>query len=280
MRFQIILLLSILLTASCTAQSAIIYEEEDKAILTEIFNKLEKQSDKTTAELVVLAGESLLGTPYVAHTLESEPEQLVVNLRELDCTTYTENCLAIARCVKSGKTSFKNFTAELRKIRYRNGVINGYPSRLHYFSDWIFENEKQGIIKQVSEAAGHTKYPLELDFMSTHPGSYKQLEGNKEFVQMLSAEEKEINKREMFFIPEDEVAKYEVQLKPGDIVGICTSIKGLDISHVGILVSKNNRIYLMHASSSGEKVMISDSTLEDYLKVGKSTIGIMVARPI
>ena len=280
MRLQIFFLFLLLLTVSCTAQNAVIYQEEDKAILTEIFSKLGKQSDKTTAELVVLAGKSLLGKPYVAHTLESEPEQLVVNLRELDCTTYAENCLAIARCVKSGKTSFKDFTAELRKIRYRNGVINGYPSRLHYFSDWIFENEKQGFIKQVSEAAGQTKYPLELDFMSTHPGSYKQLEGNKDFVQMLSAKEMEISKREMYYIPEDQIAEYESLLKPGDIVGICTSIKGLDISHVGILVKKDKSIHLMHASSSGEKVVISDRTLEDYLKAGKSTIGIMVARPI
>lgn len=280
MKLQSFFFLLILLAAYCSAQQTVIYQEEDKTILSEIFSKLENQSDKTTAELLVLSGESLLGTPYVAHTLETQPEQLVVNLRELDCTTYAENCLAIARCVKSGKTTFEDFTYELQNIRYRNGVIDDYPSRLHYFSDWIFENEKQGFIKQISEATGHTKYPLEVNFMSTHPGSYKQLAGNKDFVQQLSAKEKEISKRKMYFIPENEIAKYEAQLKPGDIVGICTSIKGLDISHVGILVNKNNRIHLMHASSTGEKVMVSDSTLEDYLKAGNSTIGIIVARPI
>ena len=279
MKLQIIFLYFILLSAACSAQQTVVYQEEDKVILTEIFSKLEKQSDKTTSELVVLAGESLLGTPYVAHTLETEPEQLVINLRGLDCTTYAENCLAIARCVKSGETSFKAFSSQLQKIRYRNGEIKAYPSRLHYFSDWIFENEKQGFIKQVSEPAGHTKYPLSVDFMSTHPASYKQLEASKDFVQALSEKEKEISKREMYFIPEDQIEEYEKLLQPGDIVGLCTSIKGLDISHVGILVSRNNRIHLMHASSSLEKVVVSESTLADYVKTAKSIIGIMVARP-
>jgi hypothetical protein len=280
MRFQIFFLFTFLWAVSCSAQSNVKFQQEDKVILSAIFEKLQDQSGKTTAELVVATGKSLLGTPYVAHTLESENEQLVVNLRELDCTTYAENCLAIARCIKQGTTSFEDFTKELQKIRYRNGKIEDYPSRLHYFSDWIFENEKRGIIKQVLKEIGNTKYLLKVDFMSTHPNSYVQLKTNQNFVEQLAAKEKEISKRDMFYIPEDQIAKHETQLKEGDIVGITTSIDGLDVSHVGILVRKNGRIHLMHASSAAEKVVVSDNTLEDYLTAGKSTTGIVLARPL
>ena len=280
MKIRFLLLFLIVWTNLSLAQNKVVFQEEDKAILSEIFNKLHPESDKSTAELVVLAGESFLGTPYVAHTLESEKEQLIVNLREMDCTTYAENCLAIARCVKSGNTSFSAFTEELQKIRYRFGVIDNYPSRLHYFSDWIFENEQQGFVKQYSNQIANTVYPLRVDFMSTHPDSYPQLKANKDFVDALAEKEKEINKRKMYFVPEDQIAEHEAQLKAGDIVGITTSIAGLDISHVGILVRKNGRIHLMHASSSALKVVISENTLEEYLKAGKSTTGIVVVRPL
>ncbi|WP_340112928.1 N-acetylmuramoyl-L-alanine amidase-like domain-containing protein [Maribellus mangrovi] len=280
MKIRLLLLFLIVWANLSLAQNKVVFQEEDAAILSEIFEKLQLESDKSTAELVVLAGESLLGTPYVAHTLESEKEQLIVNLRGMDCTTYAENCLAIARCVKNGNTSFFAFAGELQKIRYRFGVIDNYPSRLHYFSDWIFENEQQGFVKQYSKQITNTVYPLRVDFMSTHPDSYPQLKSNKDFVDALAKKEKEISKRKMFYIPEDQISGHETQLKAGDIVGITTSIAGLDMSHVGILVRINGRIHLMHASSSAKKVVISKNTLEDYLRAGKSTTGIAVVRPL
>ena len=116
--------------------------------------------------------------------------------------------------------------------------------------------------------------------MSKHPDSYGQLKGNEGFVQRMKQKEAEISKRKLFFIPKDQLSKYENQLKDGDIVGLTTSVEGLDITHVGIIVHKNNRVHLMHASSVEMKVIISEQTLEDYLMGRKSVTGIMVARPL
>ena len=279
---KVILLFSIFLfnVFSVNNQNEVVFQEQDKVILKGIYAKLEKENKKSTAELVALVGKTFLGTPYVAHTLEGGKEQLIVNLRELDCTTYAENCLAIARSIKNGRNNFEGFTAELQAIRYRNGIIDGYPSRLHYFSDWIYENDRKGRIKDVSKAISNTPYPLQVDFMSTHPGSYKQLESNPGFVNDLSEKEKEISNRQMYYLPKQKLSEYEHELREGDIVGITTSIEGLDITHVGILVEHDGRIHLMHASSAAEKVVISEEPLEDYLNAGSKVTGIMVARPL
>lgn len=274
-----IFLLFFYIFCSLIANGQVKYEYKDKEILKDIFNQLKNMKDKNTAELVVAAGKYFIKAPYAAHTLETEPEQLVINLRGFDCTTYAENCLAIARTVKSGNLTFDTFSVELAKVRYRNNQINGYPSRLHYFSDWIYENDKKGIIRHVSGEISCILFPLELDFMSTHPDSYKQLKTNRHFSSLIAKKETEINDRTMCFIPKNKVTEIEHKLKEGDIIGISTSIKGLDISHVGILVKKNGRIHLLHASSKVEKVIVSENTLEDYLNKQKSATGILVVRP-
>ena len=262
------------------AQSSADYEVADEKILSKIFEQLGHEKNKSTAGLVELVGKSFMGTPYVAGTLEKTPEHLVINLRELDCTTFAENCLAIARSIKYDDASFSSFTRELQTLRYDKGIVDGYPSRLHYFSDWIYENDQRGFVKSVSEEISHVPYPSETNFMSTHPDSYGQLKGNEGFVQRIKQREAEISKRKLFFVPKDQLSKYENQLKDGDIVGLTTSVEGLDITHVGIIVRKNNRVHLMHASSVEMKVIISEQTLEDYLMGRKSVTGIMVARPL
>ncbi len=280
MKNILILLTTILISGTVWAQKEAKYTAEDESILSAIFEKLKDQRNKPVSELVVLVGKEFLGTPYVAHTLEVDKEQLVINLRELDCTTYAENCLAIARCIKLGNTTFDNFTNQLQKIRYRNGIIDGYPSRIHYFSDWICENDKNGYVKDVSKPISNIQYPLEVNFMSKHPSSYKQLEGNTAFIEKMQTKEKEISSRKMYFIPKEEIKSFEPKLKEGDIIGLTTSVAGLDVTHVGILLRINGRIHLMHASSKAKEVVISENTLDDYLKNSSSATGIMVTRPM
>ena len=280
MKPAFLILFTFLATNFLCAQNSPDFEVGDKKILSNIFGQFGHEKNKSTAELVELVGKSFMGTPYVAGTLEKTPEHLVINLRELDCTTFAENCLAIARSIKYDDASFNSFTKELQTLRYDKGIIDGYPSRLHYFSDWIFENDQRRYVKSVSEEISHVPYPSETNFMSKHPDSYGQLKGNEGFVQRMKQKEAEISKRKLFFIPKDQLSKYENQLKDGDIVGLTTSVEGLDITHVGIIVHKNNRVHLMHASSVEMKVIISEQTLEDYLMGRKSVTGIMVARPL
>jgi hypothetical protein len=197
----------------------------------------------------------------------------------MDCNTFAENCLAISRTIKSGNPSFEKFATELQNIRYRDGKINGYASRLHYFSDWIFDNDKKYIVKSVSQGIADILYEKNINFMSTHPESYVQLK-DLGLVKRIENIEQQISARKNYYIPEEKLAQFEEKLNDGDIVGITTNIKGLDIVHVGILVRKSGQIHLMHASSVAEKVIVSENTLEEYLINSKTATGIMVARPL
>ena len=257
----------------------VVYLQKDKEILEQIFQLYSAEKNAPTADLLIKVGTFFKETPYVAHTLETEPEQLIVNLRELDCTTFAENCLAIARTIKSKNPSFEQFTKELQYMRYHNGKINGYTSRIHYFSDWIFENNKKKLITDISKEIANIPYSLQVNFMSTHPKSYVQLKDST-LIPVIAGQEQEISKRKMYFIPEEKIAAFEMSLQDGDIAGITTSIKGMDISHVVILQRVAGRMHILHASQTANKVILSEETLEDYLKNSKSATGIMVARPL
>lgn len=257
----------------------VVFQPEDKAILSKVISLYLGEKENPTSELMVKVGTFFKETPYVAHTLEMKPEQLVVNLREMDCTTFAENCLAIARTIKSDNPGFETFTRELRHIRYRDGKINGYPSRLHYFSEWIYDNEKKKTVKDVSKEIAQTPCPVFVNFMSTHPGSYSQLKDTT-LIPFISSTEKEISARKMYYIPKNRIAEFENHLMNGDIAGITTDISGLDISHVVLLFKVNGRMHILHASSAEEKVVLSENTLEDYLRSSNHSTGIKVARPL
>ena len=257
----------------------VLYLEKDQEILKQIFDLCSSEKNSPISDLIIKVGTFLKETPYVGQTLEIEPEQLVINLRELDCTTFAENCLAISRTIKNGNNTFEQFCKEVQNIRYRNGNIDGYTSRIHYFSDWIFENNKKGLLKDISEEIAHAPYLKTIDFMSTHPGSYFQLKDSS-LIREISEIEREISARKMFYIPKDRISEFENRFQDGDIAGITTKVKGLDIMHVVILVRKDGRVHLLHASATAMKVIVSEETLEDYLKNSKSATGIMVARPL
>lgn len=287
MKFNLCLFILFFALTSCSSKTKsvtetsvkAVYVEKDKEIFEQILQQFSAEKDASTAELMIKVGVFFIDTPYVAHTLEKKPEQLVVNLRELDCTTFAENCLAIARTIKSKNPSFEQFAHELQNIRYRNGVINGYTSRIHYFSDWIYENNKKNLIKDMSKEIANIPYALQVNFMSTHPESYAQLKDST-LIPVIASQEKEISSRQMFYIPEEKLAEVENYLHDGDIAGITTSIKGLDISHVVILQRVAGRIHILHASTTANKVILSEETLEAYLNKSKSATGIMVARPL
>jgi hypothetical protein len=251
----------------------------------EIFEKIKKQfandPNLEAGDLVLKIGRFFLETPYVASTLEiGDSEKMVINLRELDCTTFAENCLALARTMKLKNPGFEDFISQLHFIRYRDGNRNGYPSRLHYFSDWIYNNDQKKTVKSVAQQVAHTLLPNQVNFMTTHPDSYPALKRNQELIGVLAKQETTMSNRMTWFIPENRIAVVENKLQDGDILGITTNIEGLDISHVVIAVRFNGRIHFIHASSREMKVVISEETLEEYLLKSKMASGIMVARPI
>src|SRR4030067_3263649 len=104
-----------------------------------------------------------------------------------------ENAFFFSRLIKKGKTSFEDYKNELTFIRYRDGKIDQYPSRLHYFSDWIYNNQQKGIIKDITEEIGGEQISFSLNFMSTHPDAYKHLKESPEFIPVIEEQEKEIS---------------------------------------------------------------------------------------
>ena len=260
--------------------SEIIQDTRDSVIFRELAEKFTDKKDLPIGTLITAIGKTLEGTPYVAHTLENDSdEKLVVNLRELDCTTFAENCLALARTFKSDDCSYQHFLANLQQIRYRNGVRNHYPSRLHYFSDWLFNNAEKNIIELPSTSASEN-FANHVNFMSKHPDSYQCLKANPAFVEEMDELEKTISAKEYRYIPKEKIASVEGQLNEGDIAGITTNIAGLDIVHTVLLTQVNGRIHILHASSSAKKVVVSSEPLADYLAKNKIQTGIMLGRPL
>ena len=255
---------------TCSAQDKQAFEDK----IIEVNGLLEKDLGKT----IVSVGKTFLGTPYVAKTLEiGETETLVINLQELDCTTYVENVLAFILMLKNNQTKFDDFTKTLENIRYKDGMLDGYASRLHYFSEWIANNEKKGLVKDITSEIGGKEITKSINFMSTHRDLYPFLKNDENF-NKIQKSETYLNNEAICILPQDRIQANEHLIQSGDIIALATSINGLDITHTGLAPrEKDGRIHLLHASSSGE-VKVSELPLVDYLKKVKKNTGIMVAR--
>jgi len=272
---------SVILFLSLNTYSQVFSEKDIEICKSKFSLAVDKSlSEKPINEVVIEIGKSFLKTEYIANTLEKEGnEQLVINLTGLDCTTFLETSLTFARCIKKDKTSFEDYQNELTFIRYRDGKLDKYPSRLHYFSDWIYNNQQKGIVKDITEEIGGKEIKFNLNFMSENPKYYKQLEENPEFIPVIRKQEKEINTHQYYYIPEDDIEKIESKIQSGDLIALTTSDKGLDIGHVGLAIKmENGRIHFLHAPLAGSKVQITETPLSDYTKKIKKHTGIIVLR--
>ncbi len=229
---------------------------------------------------LVAIGKTFLKIPYVAKTLEiGEKESLVVNLHGLDCTTFIENVLAFTQLYRNNESTFESFATILEKIRYRDGKLDGYTSRLHYFTDWISNNETKGLVKNITNEIGGKTVLKEINFMGTHRNLYPFLKDDSNYAKILKTETN-LKEKEFCVLAQDDIAANEHLIQSGDIIALATSIKGLDVTHTGIAIRQDDgRIHLLHASTESMQVEITKLPLVDYLKKIKSNIGIMVARP-
>ncbi|MDR1198031.1 MAG: DUF1460 domain-containing protein [Prevotellaceae bacterium] len=257
------------------------YNENDKFIFNSLIKKAlsDKDSNNEYSKLIPQIGKYFLGLPYVAHTLECENEVLTVNFLELDCTTFLENVVVIATLAKNSQTDFDSYIQRLKKFRYRNGEVDGYASRIHYFSDWIATNESRGFVKNVTEEIGGEPYVKTINYMTQNREKYPRLADEQTFEKIKLSEEN-LNKRRHYYIPKSKVVEIENKVNDGDLIAITCTAEGLDIAHVGLAVRQNGRIYFMHAPMSGKQVTVSDEPLHDYLAKRESNTGIMVARVI
>lgn len=222
----------------------------------------------------------LMGISYVANTLdEKDDETLVVHLDKADCTTFVETVLALTLAEKEKKVDFGSFKEALQRIRYRGGQRDGYLSRLHYFSDWIEDNERKGIVYERTKSLCFAQpLVLNLNFMSTHPDSYRQLSASPALIaKMVDIERKWVNVS-VYYLPKSKLnaIRRELGIENGDILAITTNIKGLDVVHTGFAYWVGEKLHLLHASSTLKRVVLDSQPLYDYSKNKRAHTGVRV----
>ena len=215
-----------------------IFKPEDRKICESLLQTARHRNGaaKSVNELMIEAGKYFLGTPYASNVLERDgPEELVINLRQMDCFTLVENVLALARLIKSGKSDFGDYADALAAIRYRRGRLEGYSSRLHYFSDWIFDNQRKGIVQNISRRLGGQPYLKKIDFMTRYADRYPALQDRNIYRQM-AAVERRMRRRVLYYIPKQSVRNMESRIADGDLIAVTAAEEGLDVTHVGLAV--------------------------------------------
>lgn len=239
--------------------------------------KMSKVSSGTIPELTLRMAETFLGVPYVAHTLEGNAtEQLVCRFDALDCTTLVDVSVGLALAKKENLT-YEQFLKKMTQLRYAGGTIDGYPSRQHYFLSWRNQGLESGLLVDVTKDLGGIPYQKEINFMSAHADLYKGIESD-EILNKIKAIEQRVNEEKYFYIPKASVQKIEANLQDGDIIGITSTITGLDCNHQGIVKRQKGRAFLVHASTTAKKVIVSPEPLADYLSSVKRHSGIIVLR--
>lgn len=237
-------------------------------------------------KMILFYARHFIGVPYVAHTLDrSKEEGLVVNLDELDCTTYLENVMALSLCTLRGQATFADFKAMLQQLRYRGGRLS-YENRLHYYQWWVSDNEKKGLVRQVSEPNPPftAVQRIETTYMTTHASAYTMLQGRPDRVKALRQLESQTDGLRVCYIPKSRIDNTRLMrqtIHDGDIIAITTNKKGLDTTHLGIAVWHADGLHLLNASAlkkNGNRVVEAQETLRHYLDQRSWNPGIRVAR--
>lgn len=266
---------------------AVVYTQQDSITVEKLLREGKKQPQGTC--LTLYYANQLKGLPYVASTLEFNPtEQLAINLTQMDCATLVDNVLALSFTTQKGSTRFKDFCYWLERIRYRNGKLDGYASRNHYFSQWLISNHKMGLVEELQGDAAKQYSPftaqkkIDLHYMTQHPNSYPMLKRDKTQLSLITQYEKEASGKTIRYVPRAMLNKGKDILgciHDGDILAIVTKKDGLDVSHLGLAVwGKDGKLHLLNASSIHHKVVLEPMTLYEYMGKHPSQLGVRVVR--
>ncbi|MBR4644581.1 MAG: DUF1460 domain-containing protein [Bacteroidaceae bacterium] len=268
---------------------AITYEWEDSTRVADLLQEARLHAEGKN--IVLYFAHQFKGIPYVGHTLEvNKEEELVVNLRQLDCTTFVETATALALTFQHDGLGWDDYLQWLQTIRYNKGRLDGYCSRNHYFSQWIASNVQLGLVEEQTGTGSPNHYPftatqrLLLNYMSTHPESYAMLKDYPERLKKIAQLEKEMSGKTVRYIPASLLNESEKTLKyvkDGDILALVTNKSGLDVSHVGFAEwGKDGKLHLLNASSIHKKVVLEPMTLYQYIQKHPSVLGVRVIRMI
>ena len=234
-------------------------------------------------------GELAGGSPYVPFTLEAylehggspSAEPLTLSLTRFDCVTLVEACLAVSRvAVTEQPASWDQFGREVERMRYRDGKRLGYSSRLHYFSEWITDGARRGLVREMGPELGAAEDRRPLRFMTEHRAKYLALQDDRVF-QEIQRDERDLDGRPRHVVPTKQIPAIVDRIQTGDILAFATEIPGLDVTHSALAYRDQERVLrVCHAPLSGGVVEITRTTLPEYVAAIRRASGILVARPL
>ena len=253
----------------------------DSATIVKLLQEASEQPEGTN--LMMFFGKKFINYPYVASTLDQNKEEaLVINTKGLDCTTYVENVLTLTVCTKRKITDFEGFCNVLKDVRYIEGKV-GYTTRQHYFTIWMEDNVKDGLVERVNlpdPPLSANRTPL-VNYMTKHVEAYRMLNAHREWLPEIKAMEDKVSHTTFSYIPKQQLKdtnKYRDYINDGDIIAIVTDKAGLDVSHVGLASWHKDGLHLLNASSLHKKVIDEPMTLYQYLLKQKTSVGITLVR--
>ena len=259
-----------------------VYQKADSITICRLLSEARRQPAETNIPLFF--ARQFLGIPYVAHTLEAQgDERLVVNTRQLDCTTLVETVTALTQCAYRQQYSWQAYLKALTAMRYRKGVIDRYPSRIHYFTEWITQNSKTGLVAELQQPNPPFMaiQTVDVNYMSNHPESYQAQRQHPDYVGEIREMEQRVSGQQFRYIPKARVgrsAELRKVIRDGDIIAITCKKAGLDIAHLGFAVWKKGNLHLLNASQLHKKVVEESMTLWQYLQKHPSHTGIRIIR--
>lgn len=286
-KIVLLAILAVTLQTAVAQHSTPLYSKKDSTKIVTLLKEAKSLSSKQND--VLFFAKKFIGIPYGAATLEvSDTERLTLNLDLLDCTTFVDVVTALTLCHRNGCTTFAGFCRYLTRIRYKNGRIDGYPSRNHYYTSWILNAEAQGLVHELTPADHRHLSPftatqrLDIHYMTRHSDQYAALKRHPELIPQIRATEKQLTGRTVRYIPKKALAgpKYLLEMiHDGDILAMVTKKDGLDVSHLGFAVwGTDGKLHLLNASSLRKRVVLEPRTLQAYSNSQASQLGIRVIR--
>lgn len=272
------ILLFLALCADAAGIKDVRYEQKDIDNFNEIMAYIDGDRTLPMAELAIKVAKHLAGTPYVSRTIELVPEQLTINTRQTDCILFVEMVLALSLTAKEDNPSFEEFVNNIRRLRYRNGLVSGYASRLHYTSEWIIQGESSKFLREITAELGGVSLDQKFNFMTTHSDLYQQLKDNPAETERMRHVEGTLESHRYSYIPKPELPNAVQGIRNGDIICFNSNVPGLDIAHVAFAYWENGQLSFIHASSTEKKVVINKVPLIEYTNGIKGHNGIRVLR--
>jgi hypothetical protein len=247
--------------------------------------------DEPIGRAAIQVGELAAGTPYRAGTLDAyllaararTPgyEPLTLSLTQFDCVTLVESCLAVSRAAaRDSAASWERFGHEIERMRYRGGVRRGYTSRLHYFSEWIADGERRGLVRDLGAELGGAEDGRPLRFMTANRAKYPAL-ADDEIFRRIAVMERRLDGRPRRVIPTKRIPEVVGRIETGDVLAFATEITGLDVTHSAFAYRDPAGVLrVLHALLSGGVVEVTRTTLPEYVGAIRRATGILVARPL